>query len=60
VYINDLDNSIKRLLLKIADGTKVLRKNYSEVDNKQLQKDLYTLPKWPQDWQMTFNRKTTK
>ena len=55
LYINDMDDSIKSSLLKFADDTKVLRKIYSEEDNTQLQKDLDSLVKWSQDWQMTFN-----
>jgi len=40
IYINDLDEGIKSLILKFADDTKIFRKIVSDEDSRQLQNDL--------------------
>jgi len=55
IYINDLDEDIKSLILKFADDTKIFQKIVSEEDSRQLQNDLDVLLQWAGDWQMTFN-----
>jgi len=55
IYINDLDEGIKSLILKFADDTKIFRKIVSDEDSRQLQNDLDLLLQWAEDWQMTFN-----
>ena len=54
IYINDLDEGIKSLILKFADDTKIFRKIVSDEDSRQLQNDLDLLLQWAEDWQMTF------
>ena len=61
IYINDLDEGIKSLILKFADDTKIFRKIVSDEDWRQLQNDLDLLLQWAaEDWQMTFNIKKCK
>jgi len=55
IYINDLEEDIKSLILKFADDTKIFQKIVSEEDSRQLQNDLDVLLQWAEDWQMTFN-----
>ena len=55
IYINDLDEGIKSLILKFADDTKIFRKIVSDEDSRQLQNDLDLLLQWAEDWQITFN-----
>jgi len=55
IYINDLDECIKSLILKFADDTKIFRKIVSDEDSRQLQNDLDLLLQWAENWQMTFN-----
>ena len=54
IYINDIDDGITSSLLKFADDTK-LRKVGTQDDCEALQKDLHTMHKWSEDWQMLFN-----
>jgi len=54
IYIHDLDEGIKSLILKFADDTKIFRKIVSDEDSRQLQNDLDLLLQWAEDWQMTF------
>ena len=55
IYINDLEEGIKSLLLKFADDTKIFREIKTSEDIHLLQEDLNILVKWSKDWQMTFN-----
>ena len=55
IYINDIDDGITSSLLKFADDTKLLRKVGTQDDCEALQKDLHTMHKWSEDWQMLFN-----
>ena len=54
IYINDIDDGITSSLLKFADDTKLLRKVGTQDDCEALQKDLHTMHKWSEDWQMLF------
>jgi len=55
IYINDLDEDIKSLILKFADDIKIFWKIVSEEDSCQLQNDLDVLLQWAEDWQMSSN-----
>ena len=55
IYINDLDDSITRNVLKFADDTKLFRKVNTDGDKQHLQNDLDRLVKWPEKWQMLLN-----
>ena len=55
IYINDLDDSITRNVLKFADDTKLFRKVITDGDKLHLQNDLDRLVKWSEKWQMLFN-----
>ena len=55
IYINDIDDGITSSLLKFADDTKLLRKVGTQDDCEALQKDIHTMHKWSEDWQMLFN-----
>ena len=46
IYINDLDEDIKSLILKFADDTKIFQKIVREEDSRQLQNDLDVLLQW--------------
>ena len=52
IFINDLPNSIESTCKIFADDTKI----YNNTDeNKTIQKDLNTLQKWTDDWNLYFN-----
>ena len=55
IYINDLDDSITRNVLKFADDTNVYRKVNTDGDKQHLQNDLDRLVKCSEKWQMLFN-----
>ena len=55
IYINDLDDSITRNVLKFADDTKVFRKVNIDGDKQHLQNDLDRLVKWSEKWQILLN-----
>ena len=51
IYINDIDDGITSSLLNFADDTKLLRKVWTQDDCEELQRDLYRMYKWSEDWQ---------
>ena len=55
IYINDIDDGITSSMLKFADDTTLLRKVGTQDDCEALQKDLHTMHKLSEDWQMLFN-----
>ena len=55
IYINNIDTGILNTILKFADDTKVYGKAVSPGDISRLQKDLSTLCKWAEKWNMKFN-----
>ena len=55
IYINDIVDGITSSLLKFADDTKLLRSCGTQDDCEALQKDIHTMHKWSEDWQMLFN-----
>ncbi|KAK8727094.1 hypothetical protein OTU49_009939, partial [Cherax quadricarinatus] len=55
IYINDLDEGITSDISKFADDTKIGRIIDSNVDVRELQKDLDKLYSWSEKWQMQFN-----
>ena len=55
IFINDLDEGLRSQIIKFADDTKVFCKLSEVQDCENLQKDLVSLQKWTQDWQMQFN-----
>ena len=55
IYINDLDIGITSKISKFADDTKIGRSITNENDTEALQRDLDSLHKWADDWQMKFN-----
>ena len=55
LHMNDIDDGITCSLLKFADDTKLLRKVGTQDDCEELQKNLYTMYKWSEDWHMMFN-----
>ena len=55
IYINDLEEGIRIVLLKFADDTKIFRKISNSSDTRLLQEDLDALVQWSKKWQMAFN-----
>jgi hypothetical protein len=55
IFINDLDCDIFNWLLKFADDTKLFSSVQDSAARDRLQKDLDTLVRWADDWQMKFN-----
>ena len=55
VYINDLEEWVKRKILKFADDTKLFPKTKDIGDKHKLQDDIDKLVKWSEKWQMLFN-----
>ncbi len=55
IFINDLDTSTTRSILKFADDTKVLGKADEGSEIQTIQDDLDKLDSWAGAWQMTFN-----
>ena len=53
--IHDLDDNITSSVLKFADDTKVFRRVNNDGVKQHLQKDLDTLVKLSEKWQMLFN-----
>jgi len=54
-YINDLDEDIRKFILKFDDDTKVFGKVMDDKDKCKLQEDLNKLVSWAQKWKMEFN-----
>ena len=55
IYINDIDENIACRISKFADDTKIANSVCSESQRLCIQRDLNTLIKWSEDWQMSFN-----
>jgi len=55
LYINDIDESVNRKILKFADDTKYFHKVNLEKDIDSLRKDLNNLVAWSKEWQMLFS-----
>ena len=55
IYINDLDNGVKRKLSKFADDTKFGGEVDSRGGGDQMQESIDTCTDGTKDWQMEFN-----
>ena len=55
IYINDLDEDVKRKISKFAADTKIVNRVMSLSQQQELQNDLNTLGEWAVDSQMFFN-----
>jgi len=55
IYINDLDSNVISKVDKFADDSKLGKGLSSPEDVECLRKDLATMEKWSNDWQMKFN-----
>ena len=55
IYINDLDCDLISKVGKFADDTKMCKTVSSSKEIESLQRDLNSLHKWSNDWQMQFN-----
>ena len=55
IYINNLDNGVKRKLSKFADDTKLGGEVDSRGGGEQIQESIDTCRDWAKDWQMEFN-----
>ena len=51
----DMDKDLGSHILKLADDTKVFCRISEVQDCEILQKDLASLQKWTEEWQMQFN-----
>ena len=60
IFINDLDKGLGSCVLKFADDTKIFRGISDAQDCDMLQKDLVSLQRWSEDWQMQFNAEKCK
>ena len=54
-YINDLPDQVKSRVRFLADDTAIYLAISSEGESITLQNDLFTLEKWKQRWDMSFN-----
>ena len=55
IYVNDIDCSLLSQISKFADDTKIYRSISSNKDIIDLQKDITSVLKWCDDWQMKLN-----
>ena len=55
IFINDLNDNIKSLVLKFADDTKLAGRVGNTNAVADLRKDLGALSDWSKDWEMPFN-----
>ena len=55
IYINDVNEQISSEVKLFADDCLLFREIANKNDNAILQKDLNTLVKWSDTWQMSFN-----
>ena len=59
-FINDLPQTISLAVQIFADDTKIYRAISTPEDNSLLQKDLDSVTKWSQEWQLHFNEDKCK
>ena len=55
VYINDLPDRVKSRVRRFADDTAIYLAIIYEGESIALQNELFTLEKWEQRWDMSFN-----
>ena len=55
LYINDLPQKVSSTACLFADDSLLYLKISSPADTAELERDLYQLQQWEQDWQMSFN-----
>ena len=55
IFINDLEATLTRSILKFTDDTKLFGKVNNDKDREVLQSDLCRLLEWSDKWQMPFN-----
>ena len=55
IFVNDLVELIKSIILMFADDTKIAHSIESEEDAKELQEDIDRLGAWATEWGMRFN-----
>ena len=55
IYINDLDDEIKRKILKFADDTKLTGRVSNDKQRQIIKEDLIVLSNWAKVWEMPFN-----
>ena len=60
IDINDSDDKAGSNILKFADDTNIFFKAVSGQDSQVQQKDLDSLVKWSEKWQMLFNEDKCK
>lgn len=59
VYINDVAENITSFMRLFAENCVVYREIRSEEDNYALQRDLFRIHRWCQEWNMKLNLKKT-
>ena len=55
LYINDITEGINSQMKLFADDCLIYRVIHNTEDHQALQRDLTTLSKWADKWQMAFN-----
>ena len=55
IFVNEIEHSLERNVLKFVDDVKVVRVIEESKDQETLQSDLDKLVKWSESWQMKFN-----
>ena len=60
IFINDLPEHVMNTVQMFADDTKFFTQINTQLDADRLQKDINTLSKWSEDWQIKFNASKCK
>jgi len=55
IFINDMDEGVEGWVSKFADDTKIGGVVDSEEGDWRLQRDIYKMQSWAENWQMEFN-----